>query len=84
MVIPKDKQWNELSKHFTFYPSTRQIIVIDIKSIQTSCGFGVAIYTYEGERSIHFEWAYKKGEDGLENYIKEKNTKSLDGLPSRF
>ena len=35
-----------------------------------------------GDRDIHFEWAEKKGADGLHEYVLEKNLKSLDGLPT--
>jgi len=81
-VLRNDAQWKELSAQFTIYPSTRQIIVADISKVQTSCGFGVPLYQYMGERSIHFEWAETKGEVGLAEYVKEKNLVSLDGLPT--
>jgi hypothetical protein len=42
----------------------------------------VPLYTYNGERDIHFEWAEKKGADGLHEYVQQKNLKSLDGLPT--
>lgn len=81
-VLPHSEEWQMYAPHFTIYPSTRQIIVADIDIVQTSCGFGVPLYEYVGERSIHFEWAEKKGEQGLQEYIQEKNLKSLDGLPT--
>jgi hypothetical protein len=81
-VLRSDAEWKELSAHFTIYPSTRQIIVADIEKVQTSCGFGVPLYQYLGERDIHFEWAEKKGPEGLEQYIEEKNLLSMDGLPT--
>ncbi len=81
-VLPHSEEWPMYAPHFTIYPSTRQIIVADIDLVQTSCGFGVPLYEYVGERSIHFEWAEKKGEQGLQEYIQEKNLKSLDGLPT--
>ncbi len=28
----------------------------------------------------YFDWVEKKGDDGLREYVKEKNLKSLDGL----
>lgn len=74
--------WEEYAKHFTIYPSTRQIIVADIDLVQTSCGFGVPLFDYKGEREKHFEWAKKKGTEGLQEYVVEKNLKSLDGLPT--
>ena len=48
--------------------------------VQTSCGFGVPMYTYTGERDIHFEWAETKGADGLNAYLEKNNLVSLDGL----
>jgi hypothetical protein len=68
--------------HFTIYPSTRQIIVADISLVQTSCGFGVPMFEFSGDRDIHFEWAEKKGTEGLNEYVKQNNLKSLDGLPA--
>ena len=83
-ILPGSAEWNEYAPHFTIYPSTRQIIVAEINKVQTSCGFGVPLYSYEGERSIHFDWAGKKGKAGLENYVKEKNLQSMDGLPTQL
>lgn len=81
-VLPGDGDWEKIAPHFRIYPSTRQIIVADINLVQTSCGFGVPLFDYVGERDLHFEWANKKGDDGLRDYIKEKNLVSLDGLPT--
>lgn len=81
-VLPSSEKWATYAPHFKIYPSTRQIIVAKIDLVQTSCGFGVPLFDYVGERDIHFEWAEKKGEEGLKEYIKEKNLISLDGLPT--
>ncbi len=81
-VLPGDEQWNELSKNFTLLPATRQIIVADIFHVQNSCGFGIPYYKYIGERDHAEKWAAKKGADGLEEYKKEKNLQSIDGLPT--
>ncbi|HWN89478.1 MAG TPA: pyridoxamine 5'-phosphate oxidase family protein [Chitinophagaceae bacterium] len=81
-VLPGDDEWEELSKQFTILPATRQIIVADIFNVKSSCGFGVPLYEYTGERDHAFKWAEKKGPDGLEEYKKEKNMVSMDGLPT--
>ncbi|MDP4263907.1 MAG: pyridoxamine 5'-phosphate oxidase family protein [Bacteroidota bacterium] len=81
-VLRNTEDWEIYSPHFTIYPSTRQLIVATIDLVQTSCGFGVPLYNYVGERDFHFEWAEKKGEDGLREYVREKNLVSLDGLPT--
>jgi hypothetical protein len=83
-VLPGTDDWNTYAPHFTLYPSTRQIIVADIDLVQTSCGFGVPLFEYAGERDMHFEWAEKKGKAGLEKYVQEKNLRSLDGLPTNL
>jgi len=81
-VLPADAEWNELSKQFTILPATRQIIIADISKVKSSCGFGIPLYEFKGERDHAFKWAEKKGVDGLEEYKKEKNRVSLDGLPA--
>ena len=81
-VLPGSAEWDELSKQFTILPATRQIIVADIFKVKSSCGFGIPYYEYTGDRDHAFKWAEKKGEDGLEEYKKEKNMVSMDGLPA--
>jgi len=81
-VLPGDVEWDELSKEFAILPATRQIIVADIFKVKSSCGFGIPYYEYLGERDHAIKWAEKKGENGLEEYKKEKNIVSMDGLPT--
>ncbi len=81
-VLPGQLEWQELAAHFTIYPSTRQIIAADITRVQTSCGFGVPLYEYAGEREHHFKWAEAKGQAGLDAYQQEHSRRSIDGLAS--
>lgn len=81
-VLPDDDQWEQLAPLFSLQLATRQIIVSDIHKVQTSCGFSVPYYNYEGERTHAQQWAEKKGAEGLEIYKSQKNRKSLDGLPT--
>ncbi|MCR8561820.1 pyridoxamine 5'-phosphate oxidase family protein [Mucilaginibacter sp. BJC16-A38] len=81
-VLPGDAEWQSLTAHFKLVLATRQIIVATINEVQTSCGFSVPYYSYEGERDQAEKWALNKGEQGLEAYKKEKNLVSLDGLPT--
>jgi Pyridoxamine 5'-phosphate oxidase len=83
-VLPGTPEWEQYAPHFTIYPSTRQFIVADIDLVQTSCGFGVPMYNYSGDRDLHFEWAEKKGAEGLVEYVQQNNLKSLDGLPTNL
>jgi hypothetical protein len=60
----------------------RQIVRIDIDLVQTSCGYGVPLFEYVGERETLHRWAERKGDAGLEEYRRLKNARSLDGLPT--
>ena len=81
-VLPNGTEWEALSSHFQISSSTRQIIVADIHKVQTSCGYGVPLYEYKGERDQHARWAKTMGEAGLMEYRDKNNLASLDGLPT--
>ncbi|MBN3909390.1 MAG: pyridoxamine 5'-phosphate oxidase family protein [Nostoc sp. NMS1] len=81
-ILPSSPDWDSLYSLFLPMPGTRQIIVADIEKIQTSCGFGVPLYEYRGERQTLVNWASKKGEEGVREYQQKKNLVSIDGLPT--
>jgi hypothetical protein len=80
VVRRQDAAWSELRRHFAELPGERQFVVLDIDSVQTSCGYAVPLYTYRGERDTLAHWAGKKGTLGLLDYWREKNQVSIDGL----
>lgn len=80
VVEPGSSEFSELLSQFPHYESARSVIVVEVDRISHSCGFGVPLMKYQGEREQHFLWARKKGPDGLEAYKKEKNRRSIDGL----
>ena len=84
VVRPRDKEWQNLHSWFHPMSGERQIIVLKIKSVQTSCGFGVPIYELKEERTRLADWAMNKGEEGIKNYWEEKNQTSIDGLPTHL
>lgn len=63
-------------------PGSRQIIVLDFDLVQTSCGFAVPLFDFKAERPTLDRWAEAKGEDGLREYRRDKNSRSMDGLPT--
>jgi hypothetical protein len=81
-IRPRDPNWASMLTHFPTIPGTRQIIQIQIESVQTSCGMGVPLYDFVEHRTSLIEWAEKKGETGLHEYWAEKNQMSIDGLPT--
>jgi hypothetical protein len=79
-----DPEWTELIPLFPPQPGARQIFDVAIDLVQTSCGFGVPFYTYDGEREMLTNWAEKKGEAGIRQYWTDKNQQSLDGISTHI
>lgn len=80
VVLPTSTDWQELAALFPAIPGTRQIIVIEVDRVQTSCGSGVPLMNYVGQRQEMITWAEKKGADGMKTYHQQKNLISIDGL----
>jgi len=75
-----------LAQHFNNEEplGTRQMIVLSVDLVQTSCGYNVPRFDYREDRDTLTRWAEKKGPEGLEAYWREKNLRSIDGLPSEL
>lgn len=82
VIRPRDPNWEQLFTWFEPIPGMRQIVQLTVELVQTSCGLGVPLYDFVGDRDSLINWAEKKGEDGLKQYWHEKNQTSLDGLPT--
>lgn len=79
VIHPRDARWAELSALFPAHPGARQVFVLALELVLTSCGYGVPYYRLEGERPTLTKWAENRGEAGIRDYWAEKNTKSIDG-----
>lgn len=80
-VIEKaDPDFHTLKGLFPDMPGARAIIKVKMTRISDSCGFGVPLYEYQGDRATLIQYAEKKGENGLKTYQIEKNAHSIDGL----
>jgi predicted pyridoxine 5'-phosphate oxidase superfamily flavin-nucleotide-binding protein len=91
VVTPDDPRFDELLARCAFDElgppqARRAVIVVNVERIADSCGYGVPLMTYEGERPHHDAWAQKKmrvgGPDAILEYQRTKNAVSLDGLPA--
>jgi hypothetical protein len=81
-VLPQDGDFSNLLAHFTKLPGARQIFVVDVESVQTSCGWGVPFMTFEQERQTLAKYhAQQDPEQRLARIA--GRTKSIDGLPVR-
>jgi hypothetical protein len=79
---PGSADFERLIGLFPEIPGVRQIMVIDIDEAQTSCGYAVPQYELVRERPTLVKWAEKQGDEGLQDYWRRKNVKSIDGLPT--
>jgi hypothetical protein len=82
VVEPTDAAYADLRRMFAPSPAGRAIIRVVVDRISDSCGYGVPLYRYEGQREQLRKWASHKGERGLQDYQHEKNRTSIDGLPA--
>lgn len=82
VVLPSDAEWADLRGMFPQIPGGRQIVIADIHKAQTSCGQAVPLMEFVADRDILNKWAEIKGPEGLSAYWCEKNTASIDGLPT--
>ena len=60
----------------------RQIMRLDFDLVQSSCGFGVPLFDFQGERENLQRWADAKTDDEIKEYWRNRNIESLDGLPT--
>ena len=79
---PHMPEFSKLRSCFPDSPPVRSIIHIDVTRVTDSCGFGVPLFEYVGERDAIAKWAAAKGEAGLAAYQAENNRQSIDGLPA--
>jgi hypothetical protein len=79
-VEPHQPEFAELSDNFPHNDSVRSIVVVDVNRVTDSCGYGVPLFKYEGERPQLHAWARKQGPEGLQAYRQRKNKHSIDGL----
>lgn len=84
VVHQNDSEWRELYAQFPPIPGARQLFDVAIETVQTSCGMAVPLYEYAGDRRELVDWAAQRGEDGVKRYWLDKNTASIDGLPTHI
>jgi hypothetical protein len=83
-VVPLDsEEGRTLAPRFPPISGARQVIVVEVTRAATSCGYAVPRMSFEAERDTLERWAENKGER-LDAYRREKNARSIDGLPGGF
>ncbi|MCL6417770.1 pyridoxamine 5'-phosphate oxidase family protein [Aestuariirhabdus sp. Z084] len=79
-----DAEWERLSSLFPPSPAARQIFVLDINLVQSSCGMSVPYYDYKADREDLDKWSQRQGPDGIEKYWVTRNQRSIDGFETEI
>ena len=81
-VLPQDSGFDDLAARFPKLAGVRQVFVIRVDSVQTSCGWGVPRMTLEKERATLVK--YHAQLDPVERMARiADRDRSIDGLPQR-
>jgi len=80
-IEPSHADFAALRERFAAMEGVRAVMRIAVARVAVSCGHGVPLMPYAGERPQIPAWCEKKGPDGLAEYRARKNRRSLDGLP---
>jgi hypothetical protein len=81
VVTPENAEYETLRARFPEVVGGRAVVRARLTRVGTSCGYSVPRYDYVGDRDTLTRWAETKGEDELVKYRRQKNARSLDGLP---
>jgi predicted pyridoxine 5'-phosphate oxidase superfamily flavin-nucleotide-binding protein len=91
IVLPSDPRFERLLAQAEFeqpevLESRRAVVVVHVTRIADSCGYGVPLMSYEGERPHQAASSTKRvrvhGPLAYEDYQREQNAASIDGLPA--
>jgi pyridoxamine 5'-phosphate oxidase-like protein len=77
-------EYGAMVHHFQEMPGARQIVRLEVELVQVSCGMGVPLFEYKGDRPSLVRYWINQGADNLRRYWGLKNMASIDGLPTDF
>ncbi len=81
---PRDKEYQTLIHLFPETLGSRQVIEMQVDLVQTSCGYAIPLMDYQEDRTILKDWAQNKGQQKIEAYWEEENSKSIDGFDTHI
>jgi hypothetical protein len=84
LIHRRDGAWSELIELFEARPGARQIIDVKVDLVLKSCGFGVPLYDFVGERDTLRRWEETQGPEGVHQHWRERNLISIDGTPTHL
>jgi Pyridoxamine 5'-phosphate oxidase len=91
VVFATDPEFEPLVERCAFaqpaaLENRRAVVVVKVERVADSCGYSLPLMRFEGTRPHSAAWAAKKlrvgGPEALLEYQREKNSRSIDGLPA--
>lgn len=80
VVRPHHADYAALRAKFPEDVFARQIVLLEVESTQTSCGYAVPIVESLKDRDTLKKWTAKKGEEAILEYQQKNNLVSIDGF----
>ena len=81
-VEPDDPEFAQVATRFSGANGVgvRSLIVIDVRRVADSCGYGVPLMGFESHRPTMDQWSTRKGTEGIREYQRNHNHVSIDGI----
>jgi len=81
-VRPDDPEFRDFAPHFNLqHPGLRGVVVVDVASTQSSCGYSVPYMEMKDERPVLDTFHGRRTPEEWAHRVAEVNNKSIDGLP---
>ena len=81
VIERSDPEWAQLSGLFEANRLARAIIKVSVERITDSCGWGVPMFDFVGERDQFSRYEARQDDDALRHDQTRWNMKSINGLP---
>ena len=82
VIEPSHPDFATLSGQFPPHTGARAVIRVAVSRVSTSCGYSVPFFDYREHRDTLDKWCAAKDVEGIREYRRQKNQKSIDGLPA--
>jgi len=78
---PHEPTFAELRPRFADLPAARSVIRVAVERVTDSCGYGIPVFEYRGQRETLPKWGRAKTAEQIAAFRREHNLESIDGLP---
>jgi len=83
-IQEKDAEWNDYISNFSITRAARQVFEVTIHNINNSCGMGVPLYNFQGQRDELKDFYDNSSKEKHLEYMQRKNQISFDGKPTKL